>query len=186
MTMIADAFQTVFKDWRYVFLSVFVAALAFAFATWLPNLQLLYSILKDPLVPLGDKLTLPINLLDSITTNFTILTASYTIAIAVLTGINFALAMYQIIRQRQSFSGTGAFASSLGVLSGFFGIGCAACNSLVLVSVLGIVGGAGVVPLLPLQGGEFGIAGVLLLGAATYVLARQITSPLGCAIPQNR
>jgi hypothetical protein len=185
MTMIADAFQTVFKDWRYVFLSAFVATLAFALATWLPNLQLLYSILKDPLVPIADKITLPIDLLGSITTNFTVLTASYTIAIALFTGINFALAMYQIIRQRQSFSRTGAFASSFGVLSGFFGIGCAACNSLVLVSVLGLVGGAGIVPLLPLQGGEFGIAGVLLLGAATYFLARQISTPPACAISQN-
>jgi|HubBroStandDraft_1064217.scaffolds.fasta_scaffold126919_2 hypothetical protein len=182
MTMLAETLRTVFKEWKYIFLSVFVAALAFALATWLPNLDLLSSILTDPLVPLIDKIALPINLLGSIATNFTVLSASYTIAIALLTGINVALATYQIRRQRQSFSGTGAAASSLGLLSGIFGVGCAACNSLLLASVLGIVGGTGIIPLLPLQGGEFGIAGVLLLVAATYLLARQITRPLVCKI----
>lgn len=180
--MIAEALHTVFKDWRYVLLCVFVAALAFALATWLPNLDLLSSIVTDPGVPFADKISLPIDLLGSITTNFTVLSASYTIAIALLTGINVALATYQIRRQRQSFSRTGAAASSFGLLSGIFGIGCAACNSLLLAPVLGIVGGAGIIPLLPLQGGEFGIAGVLLLAAATYLLTRQITRPLVCRI----
>ncbi|MDE1925336.1 MAG: hypothetical protein KGH79_04140 [Patescibacteria group bacterium] len=178
--MIAHAFITVFKDWKYVLLSAVVAAIAFALATWLPNLQLLYSILKDPLVPLADKVMLPINLLGSIATNFTTLAASYTIAIALLIGINIALTTYQVSRQRQGFSKGGAATSSLGVLTGIFGIGCAACNSLVLMSALGVVGGAGIIPLLPLKGGEFGIAGVLLLGTATYLLARQVTKPLVC------
>ncbi len=177
--MIARAFTTVFKKWQYVSLSVTVALIVFAFATWLPNIRLLFSILTDPLVPLGDKVMLPINLLGSISTNFTALAVSYTIAIAVLVGINVALSLYQISRQRQ-FSSFGAGASSLGILSGIFGIGCAACNSLVLMSVLGVAGGAGIIPLLPLKGGEFGIVGVLLLAAATYLLARQITKPLVC------
>ncbi len=155
--MIARAFTTVFKKWQYVSLSVTVALIVFAFATWLPNIRLLFSILTDPLVPLGDKVMLPINLLGSISTNFTALAVSYTIAIAVLVGINVALSLYQISRQRQ-FSSFGAGASSLGILSGIFGI----------------------IPLLPLKGGEFGIVGVLLLAAATYLLARQITKPLVC------
>ena len=178
--MIARAFITVFKDWKYVLLFIVIAAVAFALATWLPNLQLLYSILKDPLVPLADKVMLPINLLGSIATNFTALAASYTIAIALLIGVNIAFTTYQVRRQRRGFSKGGAATSSLGVLTGIFGIGCAACNSLVLMSILGIVGGAGIIPLLPLKGGEFGIAGVLLLASATYLLARQITKPLVC------
>ncbi len=178
--MIASALATVFKDWRYTLLAGLTAFVIFAFATWLPNLQLLFSILKDPLVPVSDKLMLPVNLVGSITTNFTVLAASYTVAIALLVGINTALATYQIRRQKQNLSRSGTAASSLGVLSGVFGIGCAACNSLVLVSVLGMVGAAGIVPLLPLKGGEFGIIGVLLLATATYMLARQIAKPLVC------
>ena len=177
--MTAHAFIVVFRSWRYVLLSAVVAFVMFALATWLPNFKLLYSILKDPLVPIADKLTLPVNLLGSIATNFTTLAASYTIASALLIGMNISLFTYQV-RQRRQFSGSSAGASSLGIASGALGIGCAACNSLVLMSILGITGGAGVIGLLPLKGGEFGILGVLLLGLATYLLAKLITKPLVC------
>ncbi len=177
--MVVHALTTVFKNWKYLLLAGVVALVAFALATWLPNFGLLYSILKDPLVPIMDKLTLPLNLLGSIATNFTPLAASYTIVIALLIGVNVSLSTYQVRRQRQ-FSGGSAGASSLGVASGVLGIGCAACNSLVLMSILGITGGAGVIGLLPLKGGEFGILGVFLLGGATYLSARQITKPLIC------
>ena len=178
--MVARAFITVFRDWKYVLLSAVIAAVAFALATWLPNFGLLYSILKDPLVPITDKVMLPVNLLGSISTNFTALAASYTLVIALLVGVNVALTVYQIRRQRAGFSGSGAATGSLGILSGIFGIGCAACNSLVLMSALGVVGGAGIIPLLPLKGGEFGIIGVVLLGTATYLLAKRIGKPLVC------
>ena len=177
--MVIRALITVFKNWKYVLLAGTIALVAFALATWLPNFRLLYSILKDPLVPVVDKLTLPLNLLESITTNFTLLAATYTIVIALLIGVNLSLSTYQVHRQRQ-FSAGSAGASSLGVASGVLGIGCPACNSLVLMSILGITGGAGVIGLLPLKGGEFGILGVLLLGVATYLLAKQITKPLIC------
>lgn len=177
--MISRAFITVFRSWNYVLLSVVVALVMFALATWLPNFRLLYSILKDPLVPIVVKFTLPLHLLGSIATNFTTLAASYTIATALLIGVNVSLLTYQVRWQRQ-FSGRSAGASSLGVASGALGIGCAACNSLVLMSILGITGGVGVIGLLPLKGGEFGILGVLLLGTATYLLAKQITKPLVC------
>ena len=179
MIMIAHAFIKVFKDWRYVLLAASIALFVFAFAVWFPNLRLLFSILTNPLVPLPDKLMLPVRLLNAITTNFTVLAASYTIAIALLVGVNSALTVYQVRRARR-LSHAGAAVGSLGIVSGIFGLGCAACNSLVLMSVLGLLGGAGIIPLLPLKGGEFGIIGVLLLCVATYFTAKQITKPLVC------
>lgn len=177
--MIANAFTTVFRDWRYTLLSGVVAVFTFAFATWLPNLKLLFSILTDPLVSVGDKLTLPVNLLGSIATNFSVLSAVYTIAIALLIGINVSLIIYNLkLRQRQ-FPATGVTAGGLGIVSGIFGIGCAACGSLILMSVFGTAGAA-IIAFLPLRGAEFGIIGVVLLGASTYLLAKQITKPLVC------
>lgn len=177
--MIKNALMKVFSDWRYVLLAATIAALVFAFATWFQNLGLLFSILLNPLVPLGDKVMLPIHLLESITTNFTALAATYTVLIALLVGVNTALSVYQVRRVGQFSPGT-AGTGSLGIISGIFGLGCAACNSLVLASILGVVGGAWIVPLLPLKGGEFGVIGVLLLLMATYFTAKQITKPLVC------
>ena len=91
---------------RSAVVALTVAATVFAIAVWLPNLRLLFAIWTDASVSLGDKLALPISLLSSIATNFTLLSASYTIAIAVLAGVNAAL-IVRLIQMRGVF-GSGA------------------------------------------------------------------------------
>lgn len=174
-----EAFRMVFKNWRFAALAAVVSSTVFAVATWLPNARLLWSIWSDASLPIADKLTFPIRLLESITTNFTTLSALYTVAIALLAGINIAFITY-LIRRQQELSQSGAVVGTFGILSGTVGMGCAACGSLILTSLLGTVGGAGFAAALPLRGGEFGIIGVVLLGASTYFLAKQITKPLVC------
>ena len=177
--MVANAFKTVFRDWRYTLLAGVVALIVFAFATWLPNVHLLFSILANPLVPLGDKFMLPLNLIGSIATNFTLRSAFYIVASAILAGINVSLITYYIRRERQ-ISRAGAAAGSLGLLSGILGVGCAACGSLIVMSAFGTAVGASIIAFLPLHGEEFGIAGVVLLGISAYVSAKQIAKPLVC------
>lgn len=178
----AKALRTIFGNWRYVLLSGITAGFAFAVAVWLPNLKLLFSIFTDPRVSVIDKLTLPVNLLGSIASNFSMLSASYTIVIAILFGINVSLIIYNLKLEKLRFLGAGGAVSGLGTVSGVFGIGCAACGSLILTSVFGTVAGAGIGAFLPLKGGEFGIIGVMLLSAATYLLARQVSKPTVCGI----
>ena len=174
-----NAFRAVFRNWTLAAVAITVSTIVFAVATWLPNAHLLWSIWSDSSLLIADKLTFPLRLLESITTNFTTLSALYTVAIALLAGTNIAFVAYLIRRQRE-LSQSGAAAGIFGILSGTVGMGCAACGSLILTSLLGTVGGAGFVAALPLRGGEFGIIGVVLLGVSTYFLARQITKPLVC------
>lgn len=178
--MLANAFTAVFRRPSYVALAAVVAFAVFAFAAWLPNVRLLFSIVTTSDVPLADKLTFPLRLLESITTNFSVLSALYTVAIALLTGINVALITYYVRHRKQQLSQAGIAASGLGILLGTAGLGCAACGSLILTSLLGIVGGASLLAALPLRGGEFGIVGVMLLLGAAYLLAKQINKPLVC------
>ncbi len=183
--MIKNAFTEVFKNKSYLLLSGVVALLTFAFAVWLPNIRLLFSLVTDPTVPISVKISFPIRLFESITTNFTALSASYTIAIALLTGINIALFVYYVKRQRQLAQGSLAV-GSVGIVSGILGMGCAACGSLILTSFLGTAGGLGFIATLPLGGSEFGIFGVILLGIATYSLAKQISKPMVCEVPVKK
>lgn len=183
--MVKNAVTEVFSRTSYLFLAGMVALLVFAFAVWLPNMRLLFSLVTDPSVPVAVKILLPIRLLGSIETNFTTLAASYTVAIALLTGANVALLAYYAKRQRQLSQGS-LTAGTAGILSGLLGVGCAACGSLILTSLLGTAGGLGFIATLPLEGGEFGIIGVLLLGTATYLLARQIDKPVVCEVPVIR
>lgn len=154
-----------------------ISVLVFVLAVWLPNFRLLFSVWADTSVSLWDKTALPMSLLPSIATNFTLLSASYTIVIAVLAGVNAALMAY--LARTRGMLGGGAAIGLSGMFTGTLGLGCAACGSLILTSIVS-VGGIGVLALLPLGGSEFGLVGVAFLGYSTYLLAKQITKPLVC------
>ncbi|NIV69715.1 MAG: hypothetical protein GWN41_06190, partial [Phycisphaerae bacterium] len=97
----------------------------FMFAVWLPNLKLIGTIILSSSVPTIEKMGFLLSLLGSIKTNFTPISASYTIAIAVLFGVNIALLSYYIQDRQSSAVGSGATLSIGGLASGVLGIGCA-------------------------------------------------------------
>lgn len=170
----------ILKSPLYPLLTVGVGFIVFASTVLLPNRTLLLSLWTDSTVSLGDKLAVPISILGSIATNFSPLSATYTVGIAALVGINVSLITYLL--RNGGIIWTGSSAGVAGIFSGILGIGCAACGSLVLMAILGTTLGASIIAVLPLKGGEFGILGVILLGTATYLLAQQITKPLVCEV----
>lgn len=172
----------VFRNVQYILLALGVAFVVFAFAVLLPNTKLLAQVIPDMSIPLGAKLALIGSLFGAIQTNFTLLSASYTIAIAVLFGVNIALFVYYIRAQRGALGGTNSAAGIGGLVSGIFGIGCAACGTFILTWVLGLVGAAGLLSVLPLGGEEFGILGVILLLYAVGITAQKINSPQVCSV----
>ncbi len=183
--MIIRALMCVFKKWTYALIAIIVALFVFVGATWLPNLGLIWQITVSPSVPLLDKATILASLVGSIATNFTVFSSVYTTAIAVLFGMNAAMLTYYV-RQRQRANmrtgRTGAAAGLGGLASGFVGIGCAACGTLVLGPVLSFVGAAGLVALLPFKGQEFGALGIGMLSLSIFLVAKKIVEPLVCPI----
>ena len=180
--MVIQALQKVFRKPAYVILALIVSALVFAFAVWLPNIRLVASIVSSPDVPFANKLELPLSLLGSITTNFSVLSASYIVAIAILFGISVAMIVYFLRRRIAEVRQGGFVTGFLGIASGTIGIGCAACGSFLLTSGLTLVGASGILTFLPLAGGEFGILGVILLAVSIYTTAKQIQNPAVCKI----
>ncbi len=172
--------MNILKNPLYLLLALIVSCAVFASAVLLPNRALLLSLWTDPSVSLGDKIVVPVSILGSIATNFSPLSASYTIAIAILVGINAVFIVYLLKNGGVVWGGSSAGVA--GIFSGVLGIGCAACGSLILMSLLSTTLGVSIVAFLPLKGEEFGIIGVMLLGAATYLLARQISKPPVCEI----
>ena len=180
--MIFSALQKVFKKSSYVSLTLIVSILVFVFAVWFPNLPLIVRIMGHTGLSLSQKISLPISLLKSITTNFTLLSASYTITIAVLFGINVAMIVYFLRRRIAQVKQNGITAGFLGITSGVLGMGCAACGSFLLTSILSLFGASGILAALPLSGGEFGILGVILLLISIYMTAKQIQNPAVCRV----
>ena len=101
--------------------------------------------------------------------------------VAVLFGINIALLTYYIRRRQEKTGNTKASLASLGgIVSAGLGIGCAACGSVVLTSLLGMFGAGSLLLLLPLHGAEFGIVGLILLLVSIRYLIKRIQDPLVC------
>lgn len=180
--MLIQALQKVFRKPQYVFLGFIISAAVFAFAVWLPNFPLIVRVMGHPGISFSQKLDFPISLLGSIVTNFTLLSASYTIAIAILFGMNVAMIMYFLRRRVNEVKHAGIATGLFGIASGVIGMGCAACGSFLLTSMLSLVGASGILAFLPLNGGEFGILGVILLGASLSMTAKKIQNPAVCKI----
>ena len=186
------AFGEVFANSSYIALASTLAIAAFIFAVWLPNFGLIGEVFSTSSAPLAAKLKVAISLLGGIGTNFSFLSAGYTIAIAALFGINLAMIVYFLkrTRLRQGFGGqarAGLSRQNLaagvgGIASGALGIGCAACGSFILSTALSSFGAAGALAILPLRGGEFGILSVVLLAFSLILISRKIAAPLTCNV----
>ncbi|MDP3784596.1 MAG: hypothetical protein Q8R12_00755 [bacterium] len=186
------AFSEVFAHSSYIALAGTLAILAFLVAVRLPNIGLLAEVFGVSSTLLETKLKLAWSLLGGIRTNFSLLSAGYTIAIAALFGINIAMVAYFLkqTRLRQGFGGQARdnlgkqnlAAGVGGVASGVFGIGCAACGSFILSAILSSLGAAGALAILPLRGGEFGILSVILLAISLFLISKKIAAPLMCNV----
>ncbi|KKR14952.1 MAG: hypothetical protein UT42_C0013G0003 [Candidatus Falkowbacteria bacterium GW2011_GWA2_39_24] len=176
-----NIFTQILRRPPYLVISIVTSLIIFVFLVWLPNLRLIVTVLTSD-TTLVQRLKFPISLLGSIITNFSILSATYTIAIAMLFGINITMIIFFLKRRLKNIRQTGVTIGFLGLISGIFGIGCTACGSFLLLTLLTWLGAGTLIKLLPLQGGEFGILGIFLLLLSIYLTARQINKPITCKI----
>ena len=183
--MIVQALAQVFSKGWYVLLAATLALATFVLTTWLGNLGLVWQIATSQWLPFVDKARILLALIGSIGTNFTMFSAACTIAIAVLFGLNVAMMTYGFRHRRMmaTKSGPGMTAVSLGGLaSGLFGIGCAACGTLLLSPGLAFLSIGTLVTMLPFGGEEFGALGVGMLSLSLFISAKKIGQPLLCQV----
>lgn len=167
----------------YVLLASIVALGVFAFAVWLPNFKLISTVFLSASIPLSNKLALLWGLFGSIQTNFTLVSAGTVVLVSILFGMQVALLVYYIRRVRISAKLGGVGASGLGgLISGMLGVGCAACGTFILTSLLALFGISGLLLLLPFGGEEFVFLGIGLLLYSIYQLMKKIEEPIVCPV----
>ncbi|TAK88051.1 MAG: hypothetical protein EPO20_01045 [Betaproteobacteria bacterium] len=176
---LGSALARVFAFPSYLALAGLMALGAFLLAVWFPNLGLIAEVFAGSQAPLTAKLGIAVSLLGGIGTNFSPLAAAYTLAIAVLFGTSTAMIVYLLKQRRPASAGRNAVIGSGGVASGALGIGCAACGSVILGAATPF---AGALAALPLAGGEFGIASVVLLSASLLLVGRSIARAAACPL----
>ena len=170
----------VFSRPSYLLLAAGTMAAVFTFSVLLPNFSLIAKVAADAGIPLEQKARFVASLFGSISTNFTAVSVTYTLAIAFLLGVNLSLLTFHLRRNRAAGDvAAGASLSVSGLVSGVFGIGCAACGTFVLSALLGIFGAVAVLAHLPFGGEEFGFIGVGLLLYSYFALTKKIAAPAG-------
>ena len=179
------AFAQVFAYPSYIALAGVLAILAFLLAVWFPNLGLIAQVFSGSNAPLAATLGIALSLLGGIGTNFSPLSAGYTIAIAVLFGLTTAMIAYLVKQRRVAAAGQSIAIGSGAAVSGVLGVGCAACGSLLLGVVLPSLGAAGALAALPLQGEEFGILSVALLLVSLLFVSKNIAESIACPLART-
>lgn len=161
--------------------AVSIAFLVFSFTVLIQNRLLIVTVLSEPAATISEKIFFVSSLYGSILTNFSVFSAVTTMTIAVLFGINFALLGFYISTVRSIRGSISAGSSSLGgLISGLFGIGCAACGTFILSTVLTSFGAAGLLTILPFRGEELSLIGIGLLAYSILIIGKKLQYPFIC------
>lgn len=163
------------RSWM-ITLSVTAAVLLFTII--LMNYSLLKFVSTSGLFDAQAKVRILTTSLGSFHTRISVPEQIVTVVTALLAGINVSVLAHYFKRRIPLQKAMGV--STVGILGSFFGIGCASCGSVLLISLLGLSAAGGFIRLLPLHGMEFDIVSILILLSSLFFVARKIESPLVC------
>ncbi len=167
---------------RYLLVALFVAWLTLSLAIMVPNWMLIWFGLGIGGMSFAASATFVASFYGSLLTNFTVLSGVVTVLMSLLFGLNVALLVFYIRMMRGSTASVRTVETLTlgGLVSGFFGIGCAVCGSVILTSLLGLIGATGLLVYLPLHGEELSFLGLGLLGYGLFLLVRKIEQGSVC------
>ncbi len=183
--MIFICIKEVYKSKKYRFISIFTALFFLLFAIILPNLALLFQIVKDSGPPLL-KTKVLVSLLGGIKTNFTPVNQIFAFAISILFGIYVSFFLFFLEKRREIVAGSGAKSGIVGFISGIFGVGCASCGSFILSSLFSTAGAVSIIAFLPLKGLEFSLLSTFFLLFSIYIMAKNIVKSGICSVAKNK
>jgi len=153
----------------YLLLALVASLAALALFAVPQNWTLFVDVVLGGALPPEARVTLFLELLPFVGTSFSPVQGLVLVLAAVLAGLNIALATYHFREHRVSLrAGSGSIG---GLVLGTLGAGCAACGTAVLAGLLSLVGAAGLLTALPLEGLEIALLAVLFIALSIWWLA---------------
>jgi hypothetical protein len=143
-----------------VALTVFVVSL---------NVTLVLDLIVGGSLPLASRLVVLTELYPFVGTSFHWSQGVLLLVVALLSGVDVALAVYHFREHGLNLRQGGAGAA--GLVLGTLGAGCAACGSAVLLGLLSLLGVTTSLLFLPLDGLEFALLALVVLTLSVYWLA---------------
>ncbi|MFB6226646.1 MAG: hypothetical protein ABEJ02_04810 [Candidatus Paceibacteria bacterium] len=176
--MIKEASKTwkkVFGNWKYVILTLVVAFIFYALNGLMLNVNNLGS--SGGLGFFGSIIFFK-TLFLGFSSQVKLHTFISIIAISLLIGALFSLITYKVKSTKKESKNWG-FLPSIGTFVAAFAPGCAACG-VGLVAILGFSGAA--INFLPLNGLEFSLVSILILGTAIFKISYDLEKPPACKV----
>ncbi len=180
MKKIFQALVLVFTDFRYWFIGIAAALFFFFINLWLLNLGYLTYLIRYSNINFLEKVVSFFNIKILVLTRLMPLELFVITIIAILTGINIAIAVY-LMRRNLLVRGTRRLAS-LSALTALLGVGCLSCGTSLLAALIGVVASTTLLGLLPLHGLEFSFFAVIILLFSIWQLAKKVVGPDSCQI----
>jgi hypothetical protein len=153
---------------RYALLAAVASVAALSLFVFSLNLPLVSFAVTGELAP-SARLELLAAQYPFVGAQFDALQGTLLVGVALLTGVDVAMAVYHFREHRVSVQQGGT--SAAGVLLGTLGAGCAACGSAILVGLLSLFGVSTSLLFLPFDGLEFALGAVVVLLLSIYWLA---------------
>ncbi|MDE1728103.1 MAG: hypothetical protein KGI02_03310 [Thaumarchaeota archaeon] len=171
-----NALQSVFRNPRYVVISILISVFTFFIFIFVNNFSTFVTAISlgaSPTLLLAVTTNGAVNIFDaSGAAMFTSI-----IVISILSGITISMIIYQL-RVTGSFGGKKNFASFGGIFGGAFSSACSACST-TLASILGAAGGLAI---FPLKGLEFSLPSIGILVASMYFISKGLMKSGKCKI----
>lgn len=164
----------------YVFITMAVTFFIPTLIVVLQNANLILNFISQSDIALRSKILFIITLYQDLITSNGIFSFTSIIIVSLLFGIHISMVVFYI-KKAAVLSGNTAAMSIPALISGFLGVGCAACGSFLPIfpSILGL---SGLFIILPFEGKEFSILAILLLFIAIILLAQRINKPPVCLL----
>ncbi len=175
------ALRTVYGKKRYLLISCVLAVVLLFVAALIPSLATLENAFLSPILNREAKWSVFIDALFLFRVGYTPLQQVLVILGVFLLSIYLSM-LLQHIRKRAAIQKAGG-AGLLGMLIGMFGLGCGACGTFLLSSLLGVTAAGAFLAFLPLRGAEFLFIGNALILLSIYSLAKKINEPMVCLPP---
>lgn len=173
-------FTQIFKRLQYLTLALAAGILTYATLVIISNIDLLQNTLTRSDFSFGVKTAI----LSTAFHNSFIVSGITTTLLALLMGVNIAVITYYFKHKISAFRARSSATSIVGIVIGVFGLGCAACGSFIITSLIPFFGLGAIFSFLPFHGEEFGVIGILLLLTSLYLTLREIQNPAICRIAE--
>lgn len=176
--MLLKAFKKVFTKPGYILLSLLVFVILFLGSILYPNLSLIQTFSARNSFPAT--FSFVIDVVGSLDMSQSLTSIFLMLAISLLFALNVSFLVYYVRLTKERVSKSDLGKSTLGLVFGIIGVGCASCGSLFILSILTFFGASGILAVLPLHGEEFGLIGIALLIYSNYLVIKKINDPLVC------